>query len=69
MSTIEQRAARYDYLRSGVALRQGVPTGVLERFIPHPLAPKLRAALTFRFWGSPEDMDAAIDKEIEREAN
>lgn len=53
-----QDAARYRWLRAGQRMRQGQPTGTGRRLISQ--SPE-RALLSFNFWCSPEELDAAID--------
>lgn len=51
-------AQRYRWLRSGRQLRQGQDTGVGLRQIARD---PLRALMTFAYWCSPAELDAAID--------
>lgn len=54
-------AARYRWLRGGVRSRQGLPTNG-ERVIGRD---KLRNLMEFRFWCTPEELDAAIDAALQ----
>lgn len=50
-------ADRYDWLRSGARMRQGIPTSG-HRTISRD---QLRGLMEFNFWCTPDELDAAID--------
>ncbi|WP_398498152.1 hypothetical protein [Variovorax sp.] len=54
-------AKRYRWLRAGMRRRQGLPTNG-ERVIG---SDKLRNLMEFRFWCTPEELDAAIDAALQ----
>lgn len=57
---LERKAARYDWLRSGVRTRQGVPTSGHRTISRDPL----RGLMEFNFWCTAEELDAAIDASL-----
>ena len=52
-----RKAARYDWLRAGARMRQGIPTSG-HRYISRD---PLRGLMEFNFWCTPDELDAAID--------
>ena len=58
LNQLRADARRYRWLRSGRQLRQGQDTGVGLRQISRD---PLRALMTFAYWCSPVELDAAID--------
>ncbi len=58
---LRKKAARYDWLRSGVHRRQGAAIHG-KRVISRD---KLRALMELRFWCTPEELDAAVDAALQ----
>ena len=60
---LRAKAARYDYLRSGVRKRQGIVVSG-HREINRST---FQSAMCFDFWCTPEELDILIDLELEKE--
>ena len=56
--TLRKDAERYQWLREGRLMRQGLDTGAGQRRIERN---QLRAVMTFAYWCTPDDLDMEID--------